>query len=206
MQQYHNQKGQWKKITYTGAHVSDHISRDHWAIFKFQLRREREIGFSADPRWYSVRNNMTNTNAQYPNPPDWGGLQWRMLRHFHTQLIPLAQLQNPVDRSDISNQGSIHDCALSQQTHQKGCRHWLIHPLKSPSPLPLPAPRIISYPHPVYVVEKTEDTQSSTSHHSSVSHPAHFSPNIFPNICGKPVWLGTQSKALYSKKSWMAGE
>lgn len=31
-----------EKSTYTGAHVSDHISRDHRAIFKLQLRGNRE--------------------------------------------------------------------------------------------------------------------------------------------------------------------
>lgn len=48
-----SKKGQRKKSTYTGAHVSDHISRDHWAIFKLQLRRKREICFSDDPSWQS---------------------------------------------------------------------------------------------------------------------------------------------------------
>lgn len=112
-------KGQRKKSTYTGAHVSDHISRDHWAIFKLQLRREREIGFS-DPRWYSVRNNMTNTNAQNPNPPDWRTAAEDAEALPYTELIPLAHQQNPADRSDISNQG-IHPqlCSKSADTSKR---------------------------------------------------------------------------------------
>lgn len=107
------------------------------------------------------------------------------------RVNPIGSCKIQLTDLTSATRGSIRDCALSQQTHQKGCRHWLIHPLKSPSPLPLPAPRSISYPHPVYAAEKTEDTRSSTSHHSSVSHPALFSPKILPNICGKPVCLGT---------------
>lgn len=30
------------KSTYAGAHMSDHISRDHRAVFKLQLAGERE--------------------------------------------------------------------------------------------------------------------------------------------------------------------
>lgn len=38
-----------EKSTYAGAPVSDHISRDHRAIFKLQLRGERETLNLATP-------------------------------------------------------------------------------------------------------------------------------------------------------------
>lgn len=87
---------------------------------------------------------------------------------------------------------SIHDYALSQQTHQKGCRH-SDSITKSPSPLPLSASCIISYPHLVYVLEKTEDTGRSTSHQFCVSSCMLFTQDTpcYLDICGNPVWPGT---------------
>lgn len=76
-------KGQRKKHLRWSSYVWPHLEGPQSDLQASAKGREKDAEFS-DPRRYLVRNNTTNTNAQYPSPPDWG-FQQRMLRYFHTQ-------------------------------------------------------------------------------------------------------------------------
>lgn len=74
-------KGQREKHLRWSSCVWPHLEGPQSDLQASAKGRERDTEFS-HPKWYLVRNNMINTNAEYRIPPDWAGFQQRMLRYF----------------------------------------------------------------------------------------------------------------------------
>lgn len=66
---------------------------------------------------------MTNTNAQCPNPPD-GGFSAEDAEALPHSVNPLGtRTKSNCQIQNTATTRSVHNWALSQQTHRKGCRH-----------------------------------------------------------------------------------
>ena len=113
-----------EKSTYTGAHMSDHISRDHRAIFKLQLRGERDTLYLVTPddtlseiTWQIQMHSIPILRTEKVFSRGCWGTSIHRVNPLSTFAKSSWQIWNTAARR------SVHDCALSQQTHQKGCRH-----------------------------------------------------------------------------------